>query len=89
MCLGARKLSSLHVESRGLQNEVQRDHAAESVLQQTVGVALRQDHHQPVETLQQRDELRRPRVEELQPHVDEHGRLQHLHELIRLQEHRQ
>ena len=77
-----RRLATVH-------DHVKRCDARKPILQKVVGVALRQDHQQSVQTLQQWRQRRRARVDQLQPHVHEHGRLEQLHELLRLQQHRQ
>ena len=70
-------------------NHVERSDSAQTVLEKVIRVALRQDHQQPVQTLQKRRQQARLRVDQLQTDVDEHGRLKQLHQLLRLQQHGQ
>lgn len=66
---------------------MQRHDSIQTVLQQIIRAALRQDHQQSVQTLQQGRQRGRPCVQQLQSHMNKHGRFQHLHELIGLQQH--
>ena len=66
---------------------MQRHDAVQTVLQQIIRAALRQDHQQSVQTLQQGRQRGGPCVQQLQSHMHKHERFQHLHELIGLQQH--